>query len=210
MTDRIADPWGSPTPYARGGEWPVRVDGFLQDGVTAAEVERWVPSASILHSNGDALDIAVSDGWIVGVRCEGPTRCSRSSHPRCWLPADRGDDLRGDGAQLDVAVVGRRAQQGERVVRIAPVLAHDDPDGLVDGGPRCQRRLELRGQLALPRHPAGEGQRAGSLRREALAVLALGLPEGARPTARRGPPDPAGSRRGSRSPAVVPAARRPQ
>lgn len=74
MTDRIADPWGSPTPYARGGEWPVRVDGFLQDGVTAAEVERWVPSASILHSNGDALDIAVKAGRMVGVRGRADSR----------------------------------------------------------------------------------------------------------------------------------------
>ena len=31
-------------------------------------MDRWVQSASILHSNGDALDIAVKDGRIVGVR----------------------------------------------------------------------------------------------------------------------------------------------
>jgi anaerobic selenocysteine-containing dehydrogenase len=36
--------------------------------VSAEQVERWVQSASILHSNGDALDIAVSGGRIVGVR----------------------------------------------------------------------------------------------------------------------------------------------
>jgi len=28
----------------------------------------WVPTASLLHSNGDAMDIAVKDGLIVGVR----------------------------------------------------------------------------------------------------------------------------------------------
>jgi anaerobic selenocysteine-containing dehydrogenase len=31
-------------------------------------VDRWVQSASVLHSNGDGLDIAVKDGSIVGVR----------------------------------------------------------------------------------------------------------------------------------------------
>jgi anaerobic selenocysteine-containing dehydrogenase len=66
--DRIAEPWGTRTPYAPGESWPVRVDCFLADGVREADVERWVPSASILHSNGDAMDIAVAGGRIVGVR----------------------------------------------------------------------------------------------------------------------------------------------
>jgi anaerobic selenocysteine-containing dehydrogenase len=66
--DRIANPWGDRTPYARGGEWPVRVDTFLEPGVGPEDVDRWVQSASVLHSNGDALDIAVKDGRIVGVR----------------------------------------------------------------------------------------------------------------------------------------------
>ncbi|WP_448072907.1 molybdopterin oxidoreductase family protein [Georgenia yuyongxinii] len=67
-TDRIARPWGTRTPYGPGETWPVRVDSYLADGVDPADVDRWVPSASILHSNGDALDIAVKDGRIVGVR----------------------------------------------------------------------------------------------------------------------------------------------
>jgi ferredoxin-nitrate reductase len=66
--DRIADPWGERTPYGRGERWPVREDGFLEQGVAPEDVDRWVPSASILHSNGDGLDIAVKDGRIVGVR----------------------------------------------------------------------------------------------------------------------------------------------
>src|SRR5690606_25167230 len=91
--DRVADPWGPPTPdgppprtarlAARvpgplrvrlpGGlgtrsPWPVRVDAYLEPGVRPEDVDRWVQSASILHSNGDALDIAVKDGRIVGVR----------------------------------------------------------------------------------------------------------------------------------------------
>lgn len=67
-TDRITNPWGERTPYGPGETWPQRVDVHLADGVTEADVERWAQSASILHSNGDAMDIAVKDGRIVGVR----------------------------------------------------------------------------------------------------------------------------------------------
>ncbi|MFF5336390.1 molybdopterin oxidoreductase family protein [Streptomyces sp. NPDC013181] len=67
-TDRIAQPWGTRTPYGPGEPWPVRVDTRLADGVTEDQVERWVQSAAVLHSNGDGLDIAVKDGRIVGVR----------------------------------------------------------------------------------------------------------------------------------------------
>ena len=66
--DRIAEPWGSRTPYGPGEDWPVRVDSFLADGLAAEDVDRWVQSATILHSNGDGLDIAVKDDQIVGVR----------------------------------------------------------------------------------------------------------------------------------------------
>jgi anaerobic selenocysteine-containing dehydrogenase len=66
--DRIAEPWGSRTPYDAGEPWPTRVDRYLADGLTEDEVDRWVQSATILHSNGDGLDIAVKDDRIVGVR----------------------------------------------------------------------------------------------------------------------------------------------
>ncbi len=91
--DRIAEPWGPRTPYDAPGRmsgavssvarrlqqavtddassqspWPVRVDCFLEAGVSEEDVDRWVQTASILHSNGDGLDIAVKDGRIVGVR----------------------------------------------------------------------------------------------------------------------------------------------
>ena len=66
--DRIADPWGSRTPYGPGQHWPTRVDTYLADGLTEDDVDRWVQSATILHSNGDGLDIAVKDGRMVGVR----------------------------------------------------------------------------------------------------------------------------------------------
>src|SRR4051794_1361639 len=65
---RISDPWGERTPYAPGERWPARVDQYFADGLTEQDVQRWVPSASLLHSNGDAMDIAVAAGRIVGVR----------------------------------------------------------------------------------------------------------------------------------------------
>ena len=68
MSDRIANPWGTRTPFGRGGDWRVRVDQFLEEDVSEGDVDRWVQTASILHSNLDALDIAVKDGRMVGVR----------------------------------------------------------------------------------------------------------------------------------------------
>ena len=62
-SDRIADPWGTRTPYAQGESWPIREDSYIE-----GSVDNWVQSASVLHSNGDAMDIAVRDGRIVGVR----------------------------------------------------------------------------------------------------------------------------------------------
>ncbi len=68
VVDRIADPWGPRTPYGPGDTWPVRVDERLADGVEEADVERWVQTASTLHSNGDAYRFAVSGDRVVGVR----------------------------------------------------------------------------------------------------------------------------------------------
>ncbi|GEK21029.1 molybdopterin oxidoreductase family protein [Cellulomonas xylanilytica] len=73
-SDRIGEPWGARTPYGRGQQWPVRVDTYLDAGVSPPDVDRWVQTASILHSNGDAMDIAVKDGRIVGVRGRGQDR----------------------------------------------------------------------------------------------------------------------------------------
>ncbi|HEX2181666.1 MAG TPA: hypothetical protein VHH10_05225, partial [Rubrobacteraceae bacterium] len=74
MTDRIKEPWGERTPFGQGEDWPVRVDQFLEEGISEREIDRWVQTASILHSNGDALDIAVKHGRIVGVRGRGVDR----------------------------------------------------------------------------------------------------------------------------------------
>ncbi|SDW66548.1 Molydopterin dinucleotide binding domain-containing protein [Amycolatopsis xylanica] len=54
------------TPYGPGEPWPSRVDSFLT--VDESEVDTWVPTAAVLHSNGDGLDLAVSGGRIAGVR----------------------------------------------------------------------------------------------------------------------------------------------
>ena len=68
MPDRISEPWGTRTPYGSGEDWPVRVDSYLEGDLAEQDVDRWVQSATILHSNGDGLDIAVKDERIVGVR----------------------------------------------------------------------------------------------------------------------------------------------
>ena len=75
--DRIADPWGARTPYGAGDEWPAREDIHLEPGLASEDVERWVPAASLLHSNGDAMDIAVAGGRIVGVRGRVDDRVNR-------------------------------------------------------------------------------------------------------------------------------------
>jgi ferredoxin-nitrate reductase len=77
VTDRIADPWGERTPFGQGEEWPVRVDQFLEEGISEEEVERWVQTASLHHANGDALDIAVKDGRFVGVRGRAQDRVNK-------------------------------------------------------------------------------------------------------------------------------------
>src|SRR4051794_25983992 len=67
VPDRIADPWGERTPTPAGGDWPVRTDEHLADGVSGDEVT-WIQSACVLCSNGCGMDIGVTDGRIVGVR----------------------------------------------------------------------------------------------------------------------------------------------
>ncbi len=44
------------------------MDRFFEDGISEDKVNHWVQTASILHSNGDAYDVAVKDSRIVG-RC---------------------------------------------------------------------------------------------------------------------------------------------
>ncbi|RSM72349.1 nitrate reductase [Kibdelosporangium aridum] len=77
VRDGIGQPWGSRTPYGAGQSWPVRVDSYLADGVQPEEVDAWVRTAAVLHSNGDGLDMAVKDGRIVGVRGRADDRVNR-------------------------------------------------------------------------------------------------------------------------------------
>lgn len=75
--DGVSQPWGARTPYAAGGAWPSRVDTHLAAGVAEDDVDDWVPTASVLHSNGDGLDIAVRRGRMVGVRGRAHDRVNR-------------------------------------------------------------------------------------------------------------------------------------
>lgn len=77
LTDRIGDPWGSRVPHGRHKSWSARVDTFLSEGVEPSMVQEWVQAASILHSDGDAMDIAVIDGRMVGVRGRATDRVNR-------------------------------------------------------------------------------------------------------------------------------------
>jgi hypothetical protein len=69
--ERIVSPWGDRTPFGPGSGG-ARLDRHLADGVDPEHVDRWVQSASMLHSNGDATDIAVRAGHII--RCSRPRR----------------------------------------------------------------------------------------------------------------------------------------
>jgi ferredoxin-nitrate reductase len=86
-----------PAEIGLGSPWPVRVDTFLDEGVTEADVDVWVQNVSATHSSGDALDIAVKDGRIVGVRGRA---ADRVNHGRID-PRDRhGPPAAGDGTRL--------------------------------------------------------------------------------------------------------------
>src|SRR4051812_9123216 len=74
VTDRIAEPWGNRTPFAADAIWPTRVDEYLAGDLTGEDIDTWVQSACVLCSNGCALDIAVKDGRIAGVRGRGGDR----------------------------------------------------------------------------------------------------------------------------------------
>ena len=67
MVDRTVDVPRAAAPHARGADW-ARVDQFLEERLTATDVDAWVRSACLLCSNGCGCDIAVKDGRMVGVR----------------------------------------------------------------------------------------------------------------------------------------------
>jgi hypothetical protein len=61
--DRIAQPWGSRTPFGRHEPWPARVDTHLAAGVEPGMVQKWVQAASILHSDGDGWSACGAAPW---------------------------------------------------------------------------------------------------------------------------------------------------
>jgi len=68
LTDRMANPWGTRTPFGRDGEWPLRVDQFLEAGVGeegCARITR-VPRAGRML----VLAAAVLAGRAVGLLFE--------------------------------------------------------------------------------------------------------------------------------------------
>ncbi|MBX6382778.1 MAG: molybdopterin-dependent oxidoreductase [Microbispora sp.] len=68
-----------------GSPWPVRVDMVLEDGLAEHEVERWVRAVSAAGAGGDALDLAVRGGRIVGVRGRAGDRVNHGRlDPREW------------------------------------------------------------------------------------------------------------------------------
>jgi anaerobic selenocysteine-containing dehydrogenase len=104
--DRIAEPWGTRTPFGPGETWPVREDMHLEDGARPDAVQ-WVETASILHSNGDALEIAVRDGRMVGVRGIGR---SRVNHGRLGPKDLYGWQANGSPDRLTRPLVRRRGE----------------------------------------------------------------------------------------------------
>ncbi|WMY78079.1 nitrate reductase [Citricoccus sp. I39-566] len=142
-TDRIAEPWGTRTPYAAGESWPVRVDTHLEEGLDPSEVDRWVQTASILHSNGDALDVAVKDGRIAGVRGRAGDRVN---HGRLGVK-----DLYGWQANASPDRLTRP------LVRVDGELVETDWDTAMDRiVARTQELLEEQGASALGFYTSGQ------------------------------------------------------
>ncbi|HJQ00721.1 MAG TPA: molybdopterin-dependent oxidoreductase [Jatrophihabitans sp.] len=135
-SNRIEDPWGARTPYATGQPWPVRVDLELADGLTEQDVQQWVPTASLLHSNGDGMDIAVHDGRIVGVR--GSAR-DRVNHGRLDIKDLYGWQANGSTDRLTTPLIRRDGElqptdwdtaMGEIVRRSKTLLAEHGPGSI--------------------------------------------------------------------------------
>ncbi|MFI6849488.1 molybdopterin oxidoreductase family protein [Kitasatospora sp. NPDC050467] len=141
--DRTTDPWGARTPYAPGAVWPSRVDLQLAAGLSEADVQRWVPSASLLHSNGDAMDVAVRDGRIVGVRGRAGDRVN---HGRLDIKDLFGWQANASPDRLTVPLVRQGGQ-----------LVETDWDTALDAvAERCRSVLEEYGPGAVGFYTSGQ------------------------------------------------------
>ncbi|WP_197058570.1 molybdopterin-dependent oxidoreductase [Modestobacter caceresii] len=141
--DRIAEPWGSRTPYGPGESWPTRVDSYLADGLTEADVDRWVQSATILHSNGDGLDIAVKNDRIVGVRGRA---VDRVNHGRLGPKDLFGWQANNSPDRLTRPLIRRNGE-----------LVETDWDTAMDAvAGRCKELLEEQGPSAISFYTTGQ------------------------------------------------------
>ncbi|WP_100498386.1 molybdopterin oxidoreductase family protein [Geodermatophilus chilensis] len=142
-TDRIAEPWGTRTPYGPGETWPTRVDQYLADGLTEVDVDRWVQSATILHSNGDGLDIAVKDDRIVGVRGRA---VDRVNHGRLGPKDLFGWQANNSPDRLTKPLIRRKGK-----------LVETDWDTAMDAvAGRCRELLEEQGPSAISFYTTGQ------------------------------------------------------
>ncbi|MGY1683213.1 molybdopterin-dependent oxidoreductase [Geodermatophilus sp. SYSU D01176] len=141
--DRIAEPWGTRTPYGPGETWPTRVDQYLAEGLTEEDVDRWVQSATILHSNGDGLDIAVKDGRIVGVRGRA---VDRVNHGRLGPKDLFGWQANHSPDRLTKPLIRRRGK-----------LVETDWDTAMDAvAGRCRQLLQEQGPSAISFYTTGQ------------------------------------------------------
>src|SRR3954465_11329076 len=139
-SDRIEDPWGPATPFGSGMEWPERVDSFMCAGATP---DRWVQTASVLHSDGDAFDVAVQAGRLVGVRGRGVDRVNRGR----LGPKDLfGWQATGSRDRLTLPLVRRGSQLQE--------CSWDDAMGLIVE--RSRSLLEEKGSGAFGFYTSGQ------------------------------------------------------
>ncbi len=140
--DRIAEPWGTRTPYGPGETWPTRVDTHLAEGVGEEDVDRWVQTASILHSNGDGIDIAVKDDRIVGVRGRA---VDRVNHGRLGPKDLFGWQANNSSDRLTRPLIRRNGK-----------LVETDWDTAMDAvAGRCQELLDEQGPSAISFYTTG-------------------------------------------------------
>src|SRR5919206_1026966 len=159
--ERTADVWGERTPFAGGGEWPVRVDSHLDVPETA--VERWVQSACVLCSNGCGLEIAVADGRIVGVRGRADDRVN---HGRLGPKGLYGWQANNSPDRLTRPLVRRNGELEESDWETAVGLVVE----------RSQALLREEGPLAFGFYPTGQLFAEESLAQAKVARAGLGTP----------------------------------
>lgn len=139
---RIADIWGERAPFGRSESWPARTDAYLEPGLAESDIDRWVPSACVLCSNGCGLEIAVKGERMVGVR-------------------GREHDRVNAGRLGPKGLLGWQGQQHERLlrplVRRDGVLRETDWDDAMDTIARRSRELlDEKGPLSHAFYTSGQ------------------------------------------------------